>query len=73
MKTDKKFFWCINYKITAMPPATRTWYFNDQPLNLSDKILDLESAWTAKDLYVDEGKIFFNLLNPLNNFIYSTF
>lgn len=54
---ERRFYWCISYRVTGVPPPSRTWYFNNQPLKMSDTIKDLESA-SAKDLYVDEGKSF---------------
>ncbi len=62
------FYWCISYRVTGVPPPTRTWYHNNQPLNTSDNIQDLESAVSAKDLYLDEGMHFFYINNP---FIFS--
>jgi hypothetical protein len=59
LQVDQGFYWCINYRVTGVPPPTRTWYHNNQPLNMSDNIQDLESAASAKDLYFDEGIDFF--------------
>lgn len=57
LTVEKKFFWCIRYRVTGVPPPQRTWYFNNQLLNLTETILDLESSLSSKDFYVHEGNI----------------
>ena len=56
LKIERTFFWCIKYKITGVPPVTRTWYFNNQPLNMTETIKDLEMPDQNKNDYVNEGQ-----------------
>lgn len=33
---SRKFYWCVQYRVTGYPTRERLWYFNNQPLNLTD-------------------------------------
>jgi len=41
--------------VSGAPTVIRIWHFNNQPLQMSNTIIDLESPWSARDLYVQEG------------------
>ncbi|XP_054160604.1 BDNF/NT-3 growth factors receptor-like [Oppia nitens] len=55
LEFENKFWWCIRYRITGMPAVTKIWYFNNQPLNMSETIKDLEIATLSKNDYEIEG------------------
>lgn len=51
---QKKFYWCISYKIAGYPRPDKSWLFNSNPLNLSESIQDFEVS--SKSFFVYEGK-----------------
>lgn len=55
LKMQKKFYWCISYKIAGYPRPEKSWLFNSNPLNLSESIQDFEVS--SKSFFVYEGKL----------------
>ena len=70
---DRKFHWCIVYRITGFPKPTRTWLFNGQRMNLTGDSVsttsDIENK--GKDLFVTEGLLQFEKTTHLNDGIYT--
>ena len=55
LEVEKRFYWCIRYRVTGKTPRIREWFFNDQPLNLTETIKDLQSPAVVKNGSFDEG------------------
>ena len=49
----KKFYWCLSYRITGIPTANRTWFYNGEPLEEDENIQDY--AFNSQDGFVTEG------------------
>lgn len=52
----KKFYWCLSYRITGIPTANRTWFYNGELLEEDENIQDY--AFHSQDGFVTEGKVF---------------
>ncbi|CAG2115978.1 unnamed protein product, partial [Medioppia subpectinata] len=54
-----------------VPPVTKTWYFNNQPLNMSETIKDLDIATVIKNDYETEGCLQIERATHVNDGLYT--
>ncbi|XP_022241772.1 BDNF/NT-3 growth factors receptor-like [Limulus polyphemus] len=56
LKTDRGFYWRIDFEVTGSPQPTRSWFFNDEPVDFSN---NLKETLTYLDQYRIAGYLEF--------------
>ncbi|RWS26710.1 BDNF/NT-3 growth factors receptor-like protein [Leptotrombidium deliense] len=69
LRVMKKFYQCIIYLVIGVPPPTRIWYFNDEPLNMTDNIREL--VYETKHRYYQDGCLQIEQATHVNDGLYT--